>query len=219
MLTTVDMAVIPTPRDGIDPLFAENTVVGRLALPGQSTMDVELDLGHDKINLFVSGHCPGSPVYWADSAAVAPMRRSALKDLYFVMELDGKKLETSLNTATAYAVLSTVASKKLYGFDETSPDFMTKPFGADASQHYRAMALTANGLRVTGADVVLAKPTGCETLLKDRDGAYGFDNCYGAYPLRLGISVLRALRLYIASSENKLYFTSWDAHRDTATPK
>ena len=55
------------------------------------------------------------------------------------------------------------------------------------------------------------------TITTDGDGAVGFASCFGVYPLTLGLDVLKELRVYIASKEGKMYFTSWDAGRSGAT--
>ena len=174
-----------------------------------TAVDIELDLRHDKINLFASNSCDADPVYWADTYAVARMHRGKLNDMYFDMELEGKKLQTALGTTVADSTIKSAISRRLFGFDDTSP-------GSDSSHQYRAMALTANGLRVANAHIYAHKSSDCEkksNLRLDEDGALGFGQCYGAYPLILGLSVLRELRMYVATKENKMYFTAWDAHR------
>lgn len=203
----VVMGLIPDGHHFID----DDSVTGVLATSNMTPLDVELDLGHDKINLFSSDRCRTAPVYWADTYAVAKMHRGHLNDPYFDMELDGKKLQTKVSTTVAESRIISTVSKKLYGFDETSPDL-------DPSRHYRAMALTTSGLRVTSTEIHVDKAGSCITessLTTDWDGAVGFGSCYGIYPLTLGLSVLKKLRVYIASKENKMYLTLWDAHPST----
>jgi len=79
------------------------------------------------------------------------------------------------------------------------------------------MALTANGLKISNADIAVGPGSGCAkgaALEKDRDGAVGFYKCFGSHPLQLGMGVLKELRLYISVKDHKLYYTPWDAHRD-----
>ena len=146
------MGVIPAKNHAIDHQVHDGAI-GILAMGGMTRVDVELDLRHDKINFFSSeGRCP-VPVYWTDTYAVAKMYRGQLHDLYFDMELEGKKLQTKVSTTSNDAVIESTVSKKLYGFDGTSPD-------VDSSHHYRAMALTANGLRVTNAGMFVRRAGG-----------------------------------------------------------
>jgi len=168
--------------------------------------DIELDLGHNRFRIFSHEHCPGKPpVYWSSQYNVVPMRRGPVKDVYFVMEVDGKKLETQLATGGGASAISTVVSKVAYGWDGAADD-------ADAHSSQRTVSLTAPGLNVTNARVMLMKPPmqSCLPSL-DRDGAYAIDVCLGLYPLMLGTEILKKLRIYMAVKEEKLYFTSWDA--------
>jgi hypothetical protein len=197
--------------------------IGFLGMDLLSNLDVELDLGHDRINLFSSDHCPGSAVYWADRYDVVAMRRGALGDLYFVMELDGKKLQTKLATGAGVSTLDMSAARKLYGWNENSPGVQTiADVHGGASRHYRVMSLTASGLTVLNAQILLYTREGeCvknARISTDRDGAAGFNGCMGAYPLDLGMSVLTKLRLYLAAKEQKLYFTPADAHQEATGP-
>lgn len=78
---------------------------------------------------------------------------------------------------------------------------------------YRAMKMTARGLSVTNADVELIPGAkGC--IVSHHSGpqnSAGYENCYGPQPLRLGLDLLRHLRLYFATEEHVLYFTAADA--------
>lgn len=209
------------------PIDRPKTSVGDMPLVGFigtdlfRKIDVELDLGHNEMRLFGPYACAGIPVYWADEYNVVPMRRGQLNDLYFVMELDGKKLQAKLATGSDTSKLYTNVTKKLYGWDEHSSGVETveDPRGGSRTQ-YRAMALTAGGLSIVNAKIALYPPTGClqsAVIASDHDGAAGFDyHCMGAYPLGLGMNVLAKLRLYLASKQGKLYFTPWNAHKDTA---
>jgi len=90
------------------------------------------------------------------------------------------------------------------------------------TRRYRTMALTSGGLQVLNAQIILEPPSDClktAHVVTDRDGAVGFDKgCMGVYPLHLGMSVLKKLRVYLATKEQKMYFTAADAHRETTPP-
>ena len=201
-LKNLEIAILRTEPTPSDQRSRADAPVGLLGMDVLSNLDVEFDLGHDTINLFSSDHCPDSAVYWTDRYDVVPLRRGALKDLYFVMELDGKKLQAKLATASERSILEASAARRLYGWDKSSPEV-------------RVMSLTASGLTVLNAQV-FRTPQEAECpkqaqIITDRDGAAGFFGCMGAYPLELGRSVLNKLRLYLAAKEEKLYFTAADA--------
>jgi hypothetical protein len=191
--------------------------LGTLGMTVFSRVDLELDLAHKKLALYSQDHCPGKVVYWSDHWAAIPMYRSETDNMYFPVELEGKKLEATIATGINTSSLEEAVSRRLYGFDEHSPDIDMRP-GEDGRlrAHYRAMKITANGLEVTNADVVL-QPTWekCKlTLDKAPSHAVGFDGCLSRYPLVLGRDVLEKLHLYFAMGEKVLYFTGADASKD-----
>jgi hypothetical protein len=193
--------------------------IGFLGMDLFRNIDVEIDLAHNKINLFAPEHCRDAAVYWADSYDAVPVARGPLQDPYFVMELDGKKLQTKLATGDAESMLYTDVTRKLYDWDENSPgvESETDPDGHAVSR-YRAMAITASGLKVVNASIRLQpgaqRPcANMSWITFDNHGAAGFEGCMGIYPLKIGTNVLKRLRVYIAAKENMMYFTAADAHR------
>jgi Aspartyl protease len=219
-LKDTEILIIPThSTSNSEERSTDRVPVGRLGMDLFGGVDVELDLGHDKVNLFSTEHCPGAVVYWADRYDVVPMRRGALRDFYFSMELDGKKVQTKLATGDHYSELSSYITRSLYGWDEDSPRSSVQTLQAEdgTTRHYRSMALTSGGLQVLNAQIMLlGNPGDCikkAHVVTDADGAAGFEGCMGVYPLHLGMSVLKKLRLYLATKEQKMYFTLADAHK------
>jgi len=92
---------------------ADAPVVGILGMNFLAQFDIELDVAHRKMNLFSQDHCPGHTVYWSAKYDSAPIRLGTLGEFYFPMELDGKKLETTLATSNPMTTLHTDASRKL----------------------------------------------------------------------------------------------------------
>jgi predicted aspartyl protease len=200
-----------------------NPVVGTIGINFFSRVDFEFDFANRKLNLYSQDHCPGEVVYWADSFASVPMRKGELGEVYFLMELEGQKIQTVLSTGAESTILYTDASKALFNFDENSKDVTTETdVSGRSSSHYRAMALTADGLAVMNAKILLRNrisPKGSDCVVRKKigkDKAAGYDNCYGPYPLMLGMNVLQRLHLYVATKEKMLYFTAADAKRESA---
>ena len=212
----VDLAVVPEFRSvpvppGGDPL------IGSLAMDAFAHKDFELDFKASQINLYSQDHCPGSVVYWASSYASIPMQLSPEGTYYFPVELDGQKIEATLQTNWGPSQLFTDVSRGVFGFDENSPDVEHRVDDTGkALTHYRAMSLTAKGLKVTNADVVLSPNplrAHCKSFGKapDTDGAVRYLGCGNfVAPLRIGLQVLEQLHLYFATKERVLYFTSAD---------
>jgi hypothetical protein len=112
-------------------------------------------------------------------------------------------------------------SKKLYGFDETSPgiEHRTSESGKSIA-HYRAMTISTEELKIVNADVRLEHAQSYCELGQSRDRAKAalHSGCYGAEaPLKLGMNVISKMHLYFATKESMLYFTAADAGRDGAT--
>jgi hypothetical protein len=143
------------------------------------------------------------------------MRRAPLGNFHFPMELEGKKIETTLATGNASTTLTTDVTKRLYGFDEHSEDIETdKEVGGRTRSHYRAMALTTPGLNVTNSKVELVpRPDLCHLDTGwGRDAVAQYSGCMGSEaPLHLGMNVLEKLHLYVATKESVVYFSAADA--------
>ncbi len=191
--------------------------VGFIGAEMLSLVDFELDLAHRKMNLFSQERCPGmSPVYWASNYARVPLFQGQLGELYFPIELEGKKVEATLSPSDAFTTLSTDVTQLLYGFDENSPGVEVERGDTpdEVSHHFRAMQLTASGLTVKNSRITLtARDKNCRLATRGRKGGgTGYnDSCIGVYPMKLGRNVLEQLRLYFATKEKMLYFTAADA--------
>jgi hypothetical protein len=183
-------------------------ISGILGMTFFANMDIEIDIANRKLNLFSPDHCPGEVVYWSRTYDSVPIRFGELGEFYFPMQLDGKKIETTLATGNATTSLSTEVTKKLYGFDASSPDIESETDASgNTTSHYRAMKLSAQGLDVINANIRLVAPAGGACVLAHRSGVATYDGCLGIHPLQLGLSVLSKLRVYIATKEKVLYFT------------
>jgi hypothetical protein len=199
------------PQFGFRADLADAPVVGVLGMDAFKQVDIELDAAHRKMHLFSPDHCPGRVVYWAAKYDSAPIRFGKLGEFYFPMELDGKKLETTLATSHPMTTLKTDATWKLFHFDTHSDDVETE---TDSSGHttsrYRAMKLSSEGLDIINARISLVLPsTGC--YLGSHQGAAAYDGCYGVHPLQLGLNVISKLHFYVATKEKVLYFTPANA--------
>jgi hypothetical protein len=188
--------------------------IGWFGMQSLFGVDFEFDFAHNKLNLFSIDHCVGKVVYWTDTAASVPYSLDALGTVVFPMELDGKRIEATVQASIEHTRLKTDVSKKVYGFDEKSAGIKSENTEVGKPQaHYLAMKMTAKGLSVTNADVYLV-PGNTNCLISSKvgpDHAVGYTNCSGNPPLLLGLDILRHLRLYFATKEHILYFTAADA--------
>jgi Aspartyl protease len=192
---------------------ADAPVIGILGMNFLAQFDIELDVAHRKMNLFSQDHCPGHTVYWSKSYDSAPIRLGTLGEFYFPMDLDGKKLETTLATSNTMTTLHTDASRKLYNFDSHSTDIETEMDATGrTTAHYRAMKLSGEGIEIINARIALVDPVpNSSCYLGSRSGAATYEGCFGVHPLALGQNVIDKLHFYIATKEKMLYFTPADA--------
>jgi hypothetical protein len=125
------------------------------------------------------------------------------------MELDGKKLETTLATSSPMTTLNTDATRKLFNFDSTSADVETVTDDAGrTAAHYRAMKLSGEGIEIVNARISLIdRPAGNPCHLSSHLGAATYEGCLGVHPLALGQNIVSKLHFYIATKEKMLYFT------------
>ena len=190
---------------------ARRTTAGVLGMSTFANLDIELDVARKKMNVYSQDHCKDSVVYWSHRYDSTPISFGKLGEMYFPMELEGKKIESTFSTASASTTLYTDVTKKLYGFDAHSIDVKSS---ADSSGkttfHYRAMNLTSKNLSVVNADIHLLEPDPSCPVTK-RAGAAAYDRCLGLHPLHMGLDVLSKLHIYIAMKEKVLYFTPADA--------
>jgi len=192
------------------PMYKGWFVLGPLPAQFVNAADMELDLAHRKVNLFkqTSG-CRGQQVYWGGEITEVPLYADPSGLLVFPMEVDGKRVETSLNTQGRRTLISEKVTSQFFGFGRNSPGVTRGPGGADAPG-YRAMSLTAKGLSMSDVQVFLrddlASP--CVPTTADRySRAIGFDECISQAPLSIGTELLQQLRIYLAAKEGRIYFT------------
>jgi hypothetical protein len=197
------------PNESFSSSLADAPIVGFLGMDVFGQVDIELDVAHRKMNLFSQDHCAGHAVYWSAKYDSAPIRFGTFGEFYFPMELDGKKLETTLATSRPMTVLHTDATRKLYNFDSHSPDIETETDAEGrTTAHYRAMKLSGEGIEIINARISLVDPApNASCYLSSRSGAATYEGCFGIHPLALGQNVIGKLHLYVATKEKMLYFT------------
>jgi hypothetical protein len=208
--------LVPHAESG--PITENEPAIGVLGLNVFGKVDFELDFANAKLNLYSQDHCPGVVVYWTDKYSSARITQGPLGNYYFPMELDGRKIESTITTITDGNSITTDVTKHLYNFDEKSEGIETETDPTGRSQsHYRAMALTGDGIKITNARMrlVVGKLPNCSlTSSHGSERAAVYEGCMGGEaPLKLGLSVARHLHLYFATKEKVLYFSDASASK------
>jgi hypothetical protein len=183
-------------------------IIGTMSSIFMNAVDMELNLASKEISLFKHKECRGKPVFWPDDFTDVKIYADETGLLLFPMELDGIKVEASLSTQSKTSKLSSMVSRRYFGFDEDSPGIVKEAASAGRSAaSYRAMALTAKGLNIKNTQIELVSTDDCRVGKGNRNtDAVGFVYCLNRTPLILGADLLRKLRVYIASGESRAYF-------------
>jgi hypothetical protein len=189
--------------------YSRPELIGILGIDLLWKMDFELDLAHRRLRFYEHSHCWHQT--FADSANyhVVPLRRDAFGNMFFPMELDGRKLETLLATGSRMTTLSTDVTRRVYGFDRNSSgiETTTTEDGHTIAQ-YRAMKLTASGLTLIDERVLLTDPWDEHCHLARKGDAIGYTGCLYNYPLRLGSDVLERMHVFFATGDNEMFYMS-----------
>lgn len=183
-------------------------VVGILGMDILNQFDIELDLGHDKVNLFSHDHCKGQVIYWTRTAPVAAVPMTFRGNMEFVipMTLDNKQVNAEISTGPR-AVLNGNIAHDLFGLE-------------NANGEHTFDMISVDGLGITHPKLGIYKDdtAGCNggatlrdvPLLTERNP--DFQRCYGRADLFLGLSQLKHLRVFLAYKERMMYATAANAN-------
>jgi hypothetical protein len=170
--------------------------------------DVELDFLAAKMNLISRDHCEGSAVYWpSKTIAKIPMRVTDDNRIVFKMTLDGHEVETSIDVAATRTILTQDVASELFGIEEGSPG--STPVKNGVYRH-RFNTLSAEGLAIKNSDVLIVPTPGSHmpgAISRGRGRQQVELGTHKLPPLRLGMSTLRQLHIYIDYHNQTLYFT------------
>jgi hypothetical protein len=194
-------------------------VVGYVGNDFLRNFGVEFDFANKKLNLYSKAHCPGQVVYWSDTSGVLPFEEGKVNDLVVVVELDGKKIEATLNTGSETSSMRLDAATKLFGLTSDSPGIDPIPGGPTIDYRYRFKSLVAADVKISNPEIVLYTTVGKQCgrfLVNKRDGIAGnseTSDCYSGPPLRLGMNFLSRLRFFVSYREKMIYLTPVEATR------
>lgn len=185
-------------------------VIGVLGTQIYKLVDVELDLANRRIRLFKATECQDPPVYWGGEYTVTKMLFDRVGAMHFVMELDGRRIDTGLLNGISTPSIDEGIAKRYFGFDSQSPGVIHEEGNGREQSSYYAMSLTAAGLNVSNARVRIggSNTSRCGfTTAGDAGDAIQYAKCDNTVPFALGSGLLQKLRIYIAARQQKIYIT------------
>jgi len=210
---SVQMQVMPVPFDGI------------FGLDGWSAVDLDVDFGADKLNMFSPDHCAGKIQYWPAPILAAVPMKYVDRHLKIQVMLDGHQETAEIDTGASETTLTIDEAKRNFnldlGSDDTPADGMLN--GDDSLKVYKHQFKTlsfGDGATVTvnNADVrIIPNAVGRNMDKTPLQGSrVKTEKDFMDIPdMIIGMNVLRRLHLYIAFGEAKLYVTDASA---TAQP-
>lgn len=208
-IARTDFFVDPFPH--VSEMYEGKLVAGSLAMDVLWPFDFELDLRSKRLAFYSPNDCGKPALPWADHPGQIPIDLTAVGDIYFTVEIEGKKLETSIATSVDDSQIGIDIIRRLPASDSQS---------ADANESDSVVAsggVLTKLINLAAGDLVIpeeirvtrAAPKAC-SLSERPDGVLGYGGCYGRYPFVLGRNALRKLHLYFATKEKVIYFTVAD---------
>lgn len=148
---------------------------GVLGADTLSSFDIDLDLPHHRMVFYGKQSCPSAAPAWVEPYATIPVRKSFSNHLSFPVQLDGRQIDTFMDTGAQLSVLATKAALAL-GVTEAalSRDRATVTLGAAAerlnSHLHRFSHMEVGGEVVRNPALIIA-----DVSLKDADLVLGID--------------------------------------------
>jgi predicted aspartyl protease len=181
--------------------------------------DVELDLAHHKVNLYLPDHCPGQVVYWTTNYDVLPFRTDASGHAVLHVTLDGQSLLATLDTGASASVLSLQTARHLFNFDPSASD--VKPDGNMAGgtgstlpyYRHRFSALEIGGVAFHNTELFIM-PDKLSQFAREHNPvgpSADFEQNMETH-VTIGLHHLSRVRAYLAFREQKLYISAADAN-------
>jgi clan AA aspartic protease (TIGR02281 family) len=179
-----------------------DTGYGLLGANVLDAADLELDLSHGKVTLLSTYNCGNSPLaYWVKQggynvADLKPSRSDIDRRSFVDVLINGKTLHAVLDTGASYTLMSRDAAERI-GIDLNAP-------GVKASG--RTSGVGSRAVKTWTVDID-SFTVGTETIHHSQmvvlDGSLGNTDT----DMLLGVDFILAHHMYIANSQNKLYFT------------
>jgi predicted aspartyl protease len=167
---------------------------GVLGADTLSSFDVDLDLPHHRMVFYGKQTCASAAPAWAEPYATIPARKTFSNHLSFPAQLDGRQIETFIDTGAQLSVLSSKAAVALGVTDAVlSHDRATVTLGAAAerlnSHLHRFSHMEVGGEIVRNPALIVA-----DVSLKDAD-------------LVLGIDFLGSRRIWLSYGSQQIFLS------------
>ena len=127
--------------------------------------------------------------------------------MHFVLELDGRKIDTGLLSGISTPSIDESMAKRYFGFDSQSTGVIREVGNGQERSSYYAMSLSAAGLNVSNARVRISdsRTARCgSTMAGDGGDSIQYAQCENTVPFTLGTGQRPSRDLTSSTSESTL---------------
>jgi predicted aspartyl protease len=183
-----------------------------------ASYDVELDLAHGKVNLFLQNRCDAPPVYWTRDYVSVPFKVDASLHAILPVTLDGQRLRAVLDTGATPSTLSAQVAKRLFGIDAAGdglhPDGQERTGTGHTLPVYghRFSELDIGGVVFHKTEFMIV-PDKISRVIRstNRPDVVAQSEQNMTFDMIVGLHHLGRIRAYIAYGERVLYISAADA--------
>jgi predicted aspartyl protease len=197
--------------------FSRQAVIGNMFLEGD---DLELDLAHGKVSIFLPDHCPGQVVYWTHEYVPIPIKTQESGHIVLPVTLDGKTTFALLDTGASRSLVSKRLAETNFNIvpeqGKDKPDgFMVAGTGATLPIYRHIFGkFDIGGIEFHNTELEISPDRMDRAMSGRRNDPHITlqEELAVDTPIVLGLPHLAKLRLYFAFKEHMLYVTPANAH-------
>ncbi len=214
--TATNVSFLVGGRQSADGAWAIQALFGANFLEAD---DLELDLAHGKVNIFLPDHCPGQGVYWAHEWVPIPIRIQNYSHIYLPVTLDGLETSAMLDTGSSLTLVDKhVAEGKLDvpvdGGKDKPDGYLTAGSGARIPYYKHTFGvLDIGGLAFHNTQLGVAQNRMNYLDMNRSNNPHVTERAEEPInaPIILGLAQMSKLRMYFSFKEHMLYVTPANA--------
>jgi hypothetical protein len=188
---------------------------GNFGMDHWNSLDIDVDFGTDKLNMFSRDHCAGRVQYWtAPALAVLPVDLKRDQNIWVTVQLDGHDEQAIISSGESRSTIRLKEAQRVFNLNYGSDDTpQTGTLGGDDSlktYKHTFNTITFGDIAVANPEVLIAPdafqratdtvPLGGSRVKTEKD-------LLNIPDIVIGMDVLRKLHIYMAFGEAKLYVT------------
>jgi predicted aspartyl protease len=198
---------------------------GTLAPDFLHNFDLDFDFGRHRLNLMPPGQCGGAPTGWLASAVAVPFRTDAANHIVVPVKVDGVQTTAVIDTGASHTVMSEELARSAFHLAPGAG--LEERLGATDSSLVRYehvfQTLALNGVEIDDLRFGILPDEMAKSVLSHHAFKMADPRPTGpamnAYPIIIGIDVLRKIHLYVDYKNETLYIASANAAYSESPPE